>query len=83
MNKFNAGQKVTVNSHDGVFKNDAGVVLNSRNDGTVMVNLIQHKAHILFYADELSKDELRCFCGDLAWGSNGCCGTSGCNNVPA
>lgn len=24
----------------------------------------------------------RCHCGDAGWGENGCCGTSGCNNVP-
>lgn len=83
MNKFKASQKVTVNSHDGAFKNDAGVVVNSRNDGTVMVHLIKHKAHILFLESELSKDDIRCFCGALGWGSNGCCGISGCNNVPA
>ena len=24
----------------------------------------------------------RCFCGSPGWGVNGCCGTSGCNQVP-
>ena len=23
-----------------------------------------------------------CHCGDPGWGQNGCCGVSGCNNVP-
>jgi hypothetical protein len=27
-------------------------------------------------------EQQRCFCGSPAWGINGCCGTSGCNNVP-
>jgi hypothetical protein len=29
------------------------------------------------------KEQKRCHCGDLAWGSNGACGISGCSNVPA
>ena len=24
-----------------------------------------------------------CHCGNPGWGDNGCCGVSGCNNVPA
>lgn len=28
-------------------------------------------------------DSKKCHCGDAGWGENGCCGVSGCNNVPA
>lgn len=29
------------------------------------------------------KNKPRCHCGDPGWGDNGCCGPSGCSNVPA
>ena len=28
-------------------------------------------------------DRPQCHCGSTGWGTNGCCGVSGCNNVPA
>lgn len=54
MNKFNAGQQVVVDSFDSTFKMERGIVINSRNDGTVMVNLVDHKVHILFWENELT-----------------------------
>lgn len=39
--------------------------------------------HLLKRAEAArEKNKPRCHCGDAGWGENGCCGTSGCNNVP-
>lgn len=37
--------------------------------------------HLLDRAQR-AREKVQCQCGDSGWGQNGCCGVSGCNNVP-
>lgn len=61
----------------GGFGNDTGPA------DHVMANGHKIPEHLLKRAQAArDKNKPRCHCGDAGWGENGCCGTSGCNNVP-
>ena len=62
----------------GGFRNDTGPA------DHVMANGQKIPEHLLKRAEAAREKAAkpRCHCGDAGWGENGCCGTSGCNNVP-
>lgn len=71
----------------GGFRNDTGPA------DHVMANGQKIPEHLLKRAEAARRVQLDtdgqplveteyCHCGDRGWGQNGCCGVSGCNNVP-
>lgn len=46
-----------------------------------VINITPPKNTGFLNTDAIATKRL-CHCGDSGWGQNGCCGVSGCNNVP-